>query len=93
MKTANVTNIDTIQNTKRATVRVDLEALIVAWQKSNSLDECREKLADDFPGVTNKDLSTQAASLRKNGVPLKTFRRAKMDYSALAELAKGLLAE
>lgn len=91
---AKVVEIDSKPKTKTVKVRLNIEQLgtfIEIWQrhaKASTLDACVEEMQLHWELMSNQAASSQAATLRKNGVPMLNFRKAKMDYSSLAELAK-----
>ncbi len=63
--------------------RVTAEAFVEAWQTSDTLDEIVERT-----GLTHRHASSRASFYRKNGIPLKMFRRTHLDWETLAEIAK-----
>ncbi len=69
---------------------------IQLWNTSKSVDEFCERTAEFRNGEKMKKQSAYSRSrtLRDQGIPLKTFKRAaQTDYVALAELAASLLSE
>lgn len=59
------------------------EKFVRVWQEANSLDEVVEKT-----GLTKHQASARATHYRSKGVPLKHFKKPKMDWGALKKLAK-----
>ena len=71
---------------KQAKQQVPAETFVRAWQEAESVDAVVKAT-----GLTKANINQRAFKLRKNGVPLKKFNgvgREKLDYKALAKLAK-----
>lgn len=65
----------------------EIEKFVVVWQKAADMDE----VVRSFAGYDRHLLRQKATQLRRNGVPLKKFRRRyvhRYDHKALAALAR-----